>query len=586
MKITKCLLLFSIIGIAFSALFGQNPNLPAQHDYIWMSGYDDYSPDNNFPFGDTRVNFNTFPPKLSIEDREMDFSHTLGIMCDGKGELLFYTNGDSIINNRGQTVDNSRWLNDGEWHDQTRLRQGILILPAPEKSNQFYLFHEPRDSEGRVSSLLYSRADMNQLGGWGGVIEKGKLLLDDDLDTGKLIATKHANGRDWWILVPEYSNNFFYTIFLDNTGIAKIDTQHIDIPILNSAGVGQASFSPDGSKYARSTSNNLESGTFVEIFDFDRCTGRLSNQKFVNYSPTTTLGRPIAFSANSRYFFLMDNQFFYQYDIWKDDVFESEKILGQWDGFAYLDAFPTLPWMAQLGPNGKIYIATTSTNPYWHVIHDPDIGDNPRFEERAILLPTLNNGTMANHPNYRLGPIDGSACDTLGIDNLPVANFRYEDFVDTFHFRDLSVGAPKEWLWDFGDGHTSDVPHNNHIYDNQGEYQVCLTVSNVNGSDTWCDTVSIIVSSTIELEFTSVESFIYPNPTAGEAYLNLNQPLRKSSSILIFDALGKVVLRKDLSKGQRVFPIDLQSFSGGLYYYTLQTEGVKIGEGKLVKKVN
>jgi len=584
MKITKHTFLTAILGMLCYSIFAQNPNLPAQHDYIWMTGYDDFSPDNNFPFGDTKIDFNIFPPTLSIDKREMDFSHTLGIMCDEEGELLFYTNGDYIVNNQGQTVDFSQGLNGGEWFTQTQLRQGILILPAPEKPNHFYLFHEPRDENGGVSSLLYSRLDMNQHQGLGGIVERRKLLLNDSLDIGKLTATRHANGRDWWILVPEYFNEFFYTILLDDRGIASVDTQYIDISVFKTHGVGQAVFSPDGSKYVRSTSEFFEDGSFFEIFDFDRCTGKLSNQQVISYVPTTTLGTPVAFSPNSRYLYITESETFYQFDTWADDIGESEKILGQWDGFAYLDVFPTLPWMAQLGPDGKIYIATTSTNPYWHVIQDPDNGDQPRFEERAILLPTLNDGTIANHPNYRLGPIDGSACDTLGLDNLPVANFRHENFVDTFHYRDLSVGAPTEWLWNFGDGNISAEQHNNHIYDSSGAYQVCLTVSNVNGSDTWCDTVSITLSNTNELEFASVKSFIYPNPTDGQTWLNLQERLNKPASILIYDALGKVVLQQDLSKGQKVFPLDLDSFSSGMYFYSLEMDGVKIGDGKLVKR--
>jgi len=580
MKIIKYLVIAIILGVVFSALSAQNPNLPAQHDHIWMSGYSS-NPDILW-VGGTRVDFNSFPRTIEYEFREMDFSHTLGIMCDEKGDLLFYTNGDSIINQQGLTIENSENLVVGEWFTQTQLRQGILILPMPGSVNEFCLFHEPRDAGLFVSSLHQSRVDMNENNGLGKVTEKN-ILLSDSLDLGKLTATKHANGRDWWILVPEFFNEFFYTILLDDTGIASIDTQHIAIPILESAGVGQASFSPDGSKYARSTSRFTDIGSFFEIFDFDRCTGRLSNQQVISYVPTTALGRPVVFSPNSRYLYLTESVTFYQFDTWAEDIAESEKILGQWDGFLYKDVVAVLPWMAQLGPDGKIYIATTSTNPYWHVIHDPDVGEEPRFEERAIMLPTLNDGTMANHPNYRLGPIDGSACDTLGLDNLPVANFRYEDFIDTFHYRDLSVGAPTDWSWDFGDGNTSDEPHNNHIYDSPGEYLVCLTVSNLNGSDIWCDTVRFGVSSTNELEFASVESFIYPNPTDGQAWLNLQERLNKSASILIYDALGKVVLQQDLSKGQKVFPLDLDSFSSGMYFYTIEMEGVKIGDGKLVK---
>ena len=212
---------------------------------------------------------------------------------------------------------------------------------------------------GDISSLLYSRVSMNLLNGLGGVVEKRKLLIDDDLDLGKLTATKYANGRDWWILVPEFSNEFFYTILLDHTGIASVDTQHIDIPILRTHAVGQAVFSPDGSKYSRSTSEITDVGFFFEIFDFDRCTGRLSNQQVFSHVPTTALGRPVVFSPNSRYLYITESGVYYQFDTWADDIAETEKILGEWDGFFYLDVFATGPWMAQLGPDGKIIYCYT-----------------------------------------------------------------------------------------------------------------------------------------------------------------------------------------------------------------------------------
>ena len=64
-------------------------------------------------------------------------------------------------------------------------------------------------------------------------------------------------------------------------------------------------------------------------------------------------------------------------------------------------------------------------------------------------------------PNYRLGPLNSSPCDTLGINNVPVANFRIDDSLNLFsrYFYDLSYHEPAEWLWDFGDGTTSkDTP--------------------------------------------------------------------------------------------------------------------------------
>ncbi len=45
----------------------------------------------------------------------------------------------------------------------------------------------------------------------------------------------------------------------------------------------------------------------------------------------------------------------------------------------------------------------------------------------------------------------------------------------TFH--DQSSGTPNAWLWDFGDGETSDAENPVHIYQQPGSYRVRLTVS-------------------------------------------------------------------------------------------------------------
>jgi PKD repeat protein len=51
-------------------------------------------------------------------------------------------------------------------------------------------------------------------------------------------------------------------------------------------------------------------------------------------------------------------------------------------------------------------------------------------------------------------------------------------------FTDLSTGQPTSWLWNFGNGNTSEQQNPSHIYESPGNYLVSLTVSNSTGSDT------------------------------------------------------------------------------------------------------
>ena len=48
-----------------------------------------------------------------------------------------------------------------------------------------------------------------------------------------------------------------------------------------------------------------------------------------------------------------------------------------------------------------------------------------------------------------------------------------------------------DWYWDFGDGNTDTSQSPMHTYANAGTYQVCLTVNNYCGTDTYCDSMSV-----------------------------------------------------------------------------------------------
>ncbi|MCH8318393.1 MAG: PKD domain-containing protein, partial [Bacteroidetes bacterium] len=72
-----------------------------------------------------------------------------------------------------------------------------------------------------------------------------------------------------------------------------------------------------------------------------------------------------------------------------------------------------------------------------------------------------------------------------------LANFVYSDSGLTVNFTDSSQNATT-WLWNFGDGDTSILQNPTHTYDSAGTYIVCLGTGNSCGSDTSCDTLTVI----------------------------------------------------------------------------------------------
>src|SRR5690606_11461383 len=109
----------------------------------------------------------------------------------------------------------------------------------------------------------------------------------------------------------------------------------------------------------------------------------------------------------------------------------------------------------ELMPDGKLYCLGNNSH-HLHVIEYPDRkGDSCLVRQHYVELPNHYTGSIANFPNYRLGPIDGSPCDTLGINNVPLARFRYnrDSIIDPYRveFIDLSDYEPTTWNWDFDD---------------------------------------------------------------------------------------------------------------------------------------
>src|SRR5690606_15064219 len=124
-----------------------------------------------------------------------------------------------------------------------------------------------------------------------------------------------------------------------------------------------------------------------------------------------------------------------------------------------------------------------------------------RFLQHNINLTKWNSRSAPNVPNFRLGPVDGSPCDTLGIDNHPVARWRYEElnpgYWQEILFTDMSYFDPDTWHWDFDDGTSSSERSPVHTFE-PGLYHVCLTVSNNSSTDSLCRWVDIL-STAIEV---------------------------------------------------------------------------------------
>lgn len=566
-----------------------------KHDNIWVLGY--YGQNPHPILGGMIIDFNETPPLISDIDTGMDFNFTNASISDAEGNLLFYTNGIYIADASHEVMENGDSINNmgiSQQYSSTGLPipQGALILPFPENDSLYYVFHVPviPDTNGLdafIFILNYSVVNVNKNNGNGSVIDKDVTIISDTLGFGKLTACKHANGRDWWILVrkDERFSRDVYRLLLTPQGVFNVGKQDAGPEIIYPNGaVGNVVFSPDGTKYV-SHEIRFNPLNAIDIYDFDRCTGELQHLEHFTMDDSIFLTGGASVSPDSRFLYIVTNVSIFQFDLWAADIEATRNVVAEYDGFIGYP-YPSKFGIPQIGPNGKILIASYATDTFMHVINTPNQpGLGSRVAQHSLGLPNLNDKSIPNFPNYRLGPLDGSPCDTLGLDNHPLAGFTWYAEELEVTFSDNSYYRPEEWLWDFGDGSGSTERNPIHSYAAPGEYYVCLTVSNEYDSDTACHWVSVDTLLTATESISTGGSVrLYPNPAREEVWLSFDEPLTHPATWLVFDAVGRQVGAVVLEPGKPRYHFFTGGLASGLYFWNLQSEGRILAAGKVVRE--
>jgi PKD repeat protein len=179
-----------------------------------------------------------------------------------------------------------------------------------------------------------------------------------------------------------------------------------------------------------------------------------------------------------------------------------------------------------------------------------------------------------------------SGNDSASVENLinvlstPTASFQPievnpEEGADTVQFADNSLGATS-WFWDFGDPasgaeNVSLLSNPIHVYQTNGSYIATLIVTNQFGC---VDTISIPHGVNVGIEDNDQAFSVYPNPTNGSVYLNINKRIAEVE-LSVKDLVGKEV--KTINVHQRsqgsTITIDLSHLGNGTYLLSFITAG-------------
>ena len=335
-------------------------------------------------------------------------------ICDLSGDLLYYTNGIYIAGKHGNLIANGDSLSPCDYTNQSsccglNIPQATLFLPKPGDTSRFYLLHFSNDTDnGNLPGNLYYTEIHDSSSG---IVEKKNVVFGKGIfRQGGLTACKHANGRDWWVVMGLHNSNRYFTYLFTPDSIFGPFVQSIGPAYYGPFDLPYSKFSQDGSKYATA----CISGPIL-IMDFDRCTGDFSNpDTLFNETclpPSSCNGATsLEFSTNGRLLYVTNTLVINQYDLSSDNP--------QQDSIAIcVDSTSDVVKndMLQLAPNGKLY--ATCYNGGYYIIHGvnyPDLkGDSCMYVDTAFTTLTANSANFPNMINYKLGPLYGSGCDTI-----------------------------------------------------------------------------------------------------------------------------------------------------------------------------
>ena len=385
-----------------------------------------------------------------------------------------------------------------------------VIVDNPAVSNQYYLF-----STGVTGNygLYYSIIDMSLDSGRGAVVQKNLQLLPYPSDDG-LTCVKHGNGRDWWVIFRKngfyagWYDNRFYKYLVSPAGINLVDSQSIGSQDLSS--LMRYTFNKNGDKLAMVMYDGL-----IETFDFDRCTGTLSNyQQIRPLGSSSDALWSCAFSPDSRFLYISTSgvsSYLIQIDLqniqpWNncDTIFTESNIINAGGAL-------------KLAPDDKIYLSNA-----WND------GVNFNFPYPDTVYNIFNNNlSVINVP------------DSLSMScNFTPYSFNLD-------------GGRTYW----------GLPNN-------PDYDLPKLAGSI------CDSLQF-AGINEQQAISNAELFVFYHSGWQKAFINTQHLKGKKCLMEVFDLNGKKVFensKQAIASGYYTYDLDCSSFASGLYFVRLQTE--------------
>lgn len=416
------------------------------------------------------LNFSTQPPTLlSRLDSKLRNNLCAITMADSVGNLIFYSNGDTVWNKAHNIMQNGI----GIGGNNALYGFSNLSVRLPLSKKLYYVF----TCDGSLSyqnndGVCYSIIDIETNLGQGRVLSKKNLLVKNS--ASKVAAVLHANQRDIWIAIKQHYSDTLFVFLLTPSGLSPSVIKHNTYK--DSGWIGQMKFSPDGRHLVLA---NTKAESY--LYSFNTATGGISNLRKINTQKYSTYG--IEFSPNSKYLYFT----YYNKGVWFTQC-PLKSITASFtpDSNTYSVKLSTAAFHLQLGPNQKLYMAISDT--FLAMVNFPNrFGSACFFEPKGqrinvhkqipVSYPTRLPGFLASHFRSSSFEINKNC-----ISDPVIFTITDSTDVDSVH-------------WDFGDvasgiaNFSSKRPQVTHKYTSYGNYFAKLVTFSGKENDTFNITV-------------------------------------------------------------------------------------------------
>jgi Secretion system C-terminal sorting domain len=418
-----------------------------KYDRHWLGGHGTVFVDTALSvlmrFEDDGITFHKIKTKFAIETG-----------------VIAMSNGNAVVTWDGEVMVGGKGFNQGATNDDfgTAFGDTVIndlynpytyqVLPDPYDDSIYYLIHafihEGVQQPWFIESdrMQISKIDMGKRGGRGEVVYKNRYFDEEVMGAGFALI-RHGNGRDWWVVLRKQDGLEYKAILLHRDSVVTRVRSKVE-------GLGTEWFDDNDwwntslNLFHASLDGTMLVDTYgdenIKLLSFDRCNGevKLLDTIYVGIIIDPESQFPANFFSYIAYQFSPSGRFFYgispsnlaQWDLEAEDIEASKVIMGhpwsvtlnadgQWhNGYGGFTVFAP-------GPDGKLYNLRRGIH---SVIEYPDekcpacglcAGWDQGPPPSCLGVGAEYNLYSGWYPNYRLGALAGSACDTIRQDTVP-----------------------------------------------------------------------------------------------------------------------------------------------------------------------